>query len=880
MAYFTIDKTTGKGNNTINVTPDKSLTGRGPYTGTVTVASVDNKDLKKTVSLSKTLAVSAKSQKVSGCSTATGTFTDLTVAEGSVSVPCTAYYVKYALTTNAKYFDIAGKPVYLAIKVGTQWVQADGNLGTSQANCAALVASKTAVNVPGDIGSKNEYAAEIITGVAENKTEAAVTHTQTISVVGSVDTDKIQLSPTKIVQAKGAKTYSDITITAFTYKDIQAAGGKVTPTVTYSQTWGWNGNTTNGGTLTSGAAVSYSGTGVNATTGEASAATLGTTIKDRSKITTATVTVAMNGKTATKAADVYQAANAKTTITYGVPTVTLTVTDIPAAGGTVSSGTVAYSQTQTQNYTSGATSALAAITTGGTVAYSAAVTAPSLGTTVKERTKVGTLTATVTLNRQKGSKTVDVYQQANTATTVYGVPSITLTVADIPAAGGSVKSGTVKGTQARTQSYTSGATSALSAVDVTVAATYSAEVKAASLGTTVKVRTKVGTLTATVVQNGKTGTAAADVYQQANEEKVTGTTGGVTTYGDVTAGAITNATIPAKGGEGTATAGNGSQTWSKSAVTTSYSYTSGATRSAETAKAESGSSQVTPSAASITASAPTKGTVVSAQTVVKQQEVTWTANGKSAKGTMFIYQAANSATYGDVIITGTATAPDIPAAGGTSKGTGLTAAQTVTFTSTATRAGSVTGVWSEVMAASLKDTIKVRTKVGVSTYTATGEGSKSATKAVDVYQQENKETTITYGAWSDISVTASVNPIAKTGGTSVLSGSQTRTRKQNYTSTYQKDLSAETNATFTWTKVSGDAALTISGNTVTATANATLAARSAVFRATANSKTKDITISQSKGDATLSVSPETLTFPRSGGEQTFTITSNDSWTIS
>jgi hypothetical protein len=46
------------------------------------------------------------------------------------------------------------------------------------------------------------------------------------------------------------------------------------------------------------------------------------------------------------------------------------------------------------------------------------------------------------------------------------------------------------------------------------------------------------------------------VYQAANTRSATSTSGGVTTYGNVTAGTISNKTIPASGGSATATAGN------------------------------------------------------------------------------------------------------------------------------------------------------------------------------------------------------------------------------------------------------------------------------------------------------------------------------------
>ena len=159
------------------------------------------------------------------------------------------------------------------------------------------------------------------------------------------------------------------------------------------------------------------------------------------------------------------------------------------------------------------------------------------------------------------------------------------------------------------------------------------------------------------------------LYQEKNLESVKSISGGVYTYGNITAGTITNATIPASGGSATAKAGNGTQSWSKSATITTYEYTSGATKDVTTENASSGTNNVAPSIASINATASSKGTTISAQTTVKSQAVTWSANGKSASGTIYIYQAANkieSYNYGSWNIAISANPTTIAATGGTS----------------------------------------------------------------------------------------------------------------------------------------------------------------------------------------------------------------------
>lgn len=159
------------------------------------------------------------------------------------------------------------------------------------------------------------------------------------------------------------------------------------------------------------------------------------------------------------------------------------------------------------------------------------------------------------------------------------------------------------------------------------------------------------------------------LYQEKNLESVKSISGGIYTYGNIVAGTISNKTIPASGGSATATAGNGSQTWNKSATITTYEYTSGAIKDVTTEAASSGTANVVPNVSSITATASSKGTTVSAQTTVKSQAVTWSANGKSASGTIYIYQAANkieSYNYGSWNIAISANPTTIAASGGTS----------------------------------------------------------------------------------------------------------------------------------------------------------------------------------------------------------------------
>lgn len=102
------------------------------------------------------------------------------------------------------------------------------------------------------------------------------------------------------------------------------------------------------------------------------------------------------------------------------------VSDIPASGGTRSSFTTAPSYSQTWGW-NGSTTGGGTVTTGASISYGTAVSASSLGTTSKARTRVGSLTCTVSLNGKSKSITLDVYQAANSITsTTDGTPVISL----------------------------------------------------------------------------------------------------------------------------------------------------------------------------------------------------------------------------------------------------------------------------------------------------------------------------------------------------------------------------------------------------------------------------------------------------------------------
>lgn len=178
-------------------------------------------------------------------------------------------------------------------------------------------------------------------------------------------------------QAAGVKTYGTPTVYLGSIADIPASGGTAaTPTYTYSQLWGWNGKTNDGGTISSGASVVWSE--------NISGSNLGTTAKARTKLGSRTLTVTLNGKSGSASIDVYQAQNRIENTTQGAWVVSISAnpSTFTEKGGT-SQITASASASRTNHWSSGATSAAANATGTPTLSIPTAVTGFSLsGTTL------------------------------------------------------------------------------------------------------------------------------------------------------------------------------------------------------------------------------------------------------------------------------------------------------------------------------------------------------------------------------------------------------------------------------------------------------------------------------------------------------------------
>lgn len=673
-----------------------------------------------------------------------------------------------------------------------------------------------------------------------------------------------------------ASTYTYDLILSSDNTEIAAKGGTATITAvlkTYR-----NGNLVSTDNVTPVLSGSVTGFSISGTKVTASNRT--TTVGSRrSIVVTGKYSNTFDGQTVSSTITIYQEANIAS---YGaLEGGSLSASDIPASGGT--SSTSISNMSQTISYTSGSTRA-------GTVTYSktSEITVSSLGTTVKARTKVGQVTVTYTGEGSvTAKKTVDIYQAENKVTnsnynpriTAYGTPTISIG-SGLTAAGGSASvSASVTNTETYNALYSSGATGPNQTRSVggslSISMTVNGNSRFSLSGNTIT-HSSMGTnettdiITIKAVNDGDSSKSATASKSITNSKTVKSTSGGVYTYGNITAGTITNATIPASGGSATAKAGNGTQSWSKSATITTYQYDSGSTKDVTTEAASSGTANVVPNVASITATASSKGTTVSAQTTVKSQAVTWSANGKSASETMYIYQEANTviddnydehlSSYGtpEMVIMSNL----ITAAGGTARAAGVvrntytyydlyTSGSTVPYTRTKAGVYKIEMISNGNNRFSMDDTYLItHSSMGANVTTDTAKfrcyNESDRTKYVDdSISVSNRIESYNYGSWN-IGIFANPTSLPATGGTSTITSNCIRSKTPVYTSGSTGTTTIET-ATLTLALTTNPGGFTLNGNKLTA-ANNPIGAKTATVTASYSGATsKSVSVTQAAG---------------------------------
>lgn len=673
-----------------------------------------------------------------------------------------------------------------------------------------------------------------------------------------------------------ASTYTyDLTLNSDN-TEIAAKGGTATITAVLKTYRNSNLVSTDNVTpVLSGSATGFSISGTKVT-----ASNRTTTVGSRrSIVVTGKYSNTFDGKTVSSTITIYQEANEAS---YGALTGgSVLASDIPASGGT--SSTSISNMSQTISYTSGSTRA-------GTVTYSktSEITVSSLGTTVKARTKVGQVTVTYTgEGGATANKTVDIYQAENKVTnsnynpriTAYGTPTISIGSGLTAAGGSATVSASVTNTETYNALYSSGATGPNQTRSVTGAVLISMTVNGnsrfslsgntithSSMGT----NKTTDTVTIKAVNDGDSSKSATASKSIVNIKIVKSTSGGVYTYGNITAGTITNATIPASGGSARATAGNGTQSWNKSETITTYTYLSGATEDVVTENASSGINEVEPNIAYIEATASSKGTTVSSQTIVKSQNFGWYANGESASGIMYIYQEANAviddnydehlSSYGtpEMVIMSNL----ITAAGGTARAAGIvrntytyydlyTSGSTVPYTRTKAGVYKIEMISNGNNRFSMDDTYLItHSSMGANVTTDTAKfrcyNESDRTKYVDdSISVSNRIESYNYGSWN-ISISANPTSLPATGGTSTITSSCTRSKTPVYTSGSTGTATTES-ATPTLALTTNPGGFTLNGNKLTAANNPIGAKTATVTASYSDATSKSVSVSQAAG---------------------------------
>lgn len=506
----TLDTSTGSvtwGNNT--TTSARSISVKSTTTVTTTHDSAYSSGGTVTSSQTHTSTCSQSAGSVQYVITPSVTATGALAAAGGSKTSSITYTTKWNGTTTATGTALSGYTITEASDT-LGLVSASGTSGTvtiSSSNNKSTSSGTFSYTI-----SKSGYTSATISGSVSAGAK------QYSSYTGTLSSNKTTLSAAAdsatITYGKVFRYYKWNAAASSSSNDgTEYYSGKVYCTISESSNYlsGGTGNYTNSSSTT---------------TCTLSKSTYGTTVISSESATLSLRTGSTSG-TVIKSITVTTTANAKTSITYGNPSVSLSYGAKNAAKGTVSP-TYSYSQARTQNYTSGSTEALSALTSGGTLAFSettahanASVNATSgvvswdANQTTSARS-VG-ITLTVTMNSKSGSKAATSTQSADAvSSTSWGnVSAGTITNATVGAGGGTGKATAGNGSQSYTQTWVSGRTTSGSNAISPNPSSYSLTVS--SKGTTVSGATTAGSKTVTWSGSGsKSASGTMYIYQSAN----------------------------------------------------------------------------------------------------------------------------------------------------------------------------------------------------------------------------------------------------------------------------------------------------------------------------------------------------------------------------
>ena len=655
-----------------------------------------------------------------------------------------------------------------------------------------------------------------------------------------------------VTQSAGEITYGAWTVTiSANPTTIAAVGG--TSTLTYSAVRNVLTNGTVTGTEKATPTISGSATGFTRSGATVTAAN-NTTTSSRSVTYTAT----HEGKSAT--CTITQYAGSKQYASWSDWTVTVSAnpTTIARTGGT---STITASATRTRTWTwNGVSGSGGTESEKGTPALSASGTGFSLsGTTLTASNNTTTSSRSCTVTATHGGKTATCTVTQSAGEITYGAWKVTITAnpTTIAAAGGTstltysavrdvLTNGTVTNTEKATPTVSGSATGF----------TRSGATVTAANNTTTSSRS----VTYTATHEGKSATCTITQYAGSKQ---------YASWSDWTVTVSANPTTIARtGGTSTITrAATRTRTWTWNGVSGS-----GGTET------DSGTPTLSASGSGFTLSGTTLTASNNTTTSSRSCTVTATHAGKSA--TCTVTQSAGSMTteYGSWTTSSltVSASPNPVAASGGNSALSCKANQTrpkytkwngvVTKTDTESQSVAVTATWSKVSGTgSLSGSTvsfdnNTTTSVRSGVYRASSGGK---TADVTVSQSAGSMTT-DYGNWttSSLTVSASPNPVAASGGNSALSckANQTRSKytKWNGITTNTTTESQTIAVSASWSKVSGSGSL--SGSTVTFGNNTTASALSGVYRASSGGKTADVTVRQSAGSVSY-----TYTFTFSDG---------------